>query len=61
MFKIEISSDLYEISKKMKNTTSPLQLSKRRMLFWEKIYIAKEAIENQLRERYENKSTLRNL
>lgn len=49
---VEISQDLYRISNEMKNTTSPLQLAKRRMLFWQKVYIAKEAIEKQLRERY---------
>jgi hypothetical protein len=51
--KVEISQDLYDVSNGMKNTTAPLKLAERRCRFWQKVYIAKETIEKQLRDRYE--------
>jgi hypothetical protein len=57
-FKVEISKDLYDISNNMKNTTSPLKLAGRRYDFWQRVYIAKEAIEKQLKDRYGKRSIL---
>ncbi len=53
MIKVEISDCLRKIANNPE--VALLKRAEARYKFWSKIYIAKEAIEKQLRDRYENR------
>lgn len=53
MIEVKISEGLRKIADNP--NVAPLKRAEARHKFWSKIYIAKEAIEKQLRDRYESR------